>query len=168
LEELEGKLPEPIEEALIPAAFIESHRAEFNKAQKQLADRLQQEEIIKQRDNFKALAESAIGEIKSLNDTQASILRNKAALEAERDRLLQELNRVNQAIDITDHDLSQIPPAIAKLEEDKQKHARQAYQLHKSLRPISGSSVDNNQVIENIDQIRLRAIKVIREALGLL
>ena len=95
-------------------------------------------------------------------------MRNKAALEAEWDRLLQELNRVNQAIDIADHDLSQIPPAIAKLEEDKQKHARQAYQHHKSLRPISSSSEDNNQVIENIDQIRLRAIKVIREALGLL
>ena len=69
MEELEGKLPEPIEEVLIPAAFIESHRAEFNKAQKQLANHLQQEEIIKQRDNLKALAESAIGEIKSLNDT---------------------------------------------------------------------------------------------------
>ena len=92
LEELEGKLPESIEEALTPAAFIESHRAEFNKAQKQLADRLQQEEIIKQRDNFKALAESAIGEIKSMNDTQASILRNKTALDAKRDRLLQELS----------------------------------------------------------------------------
>jgi len=50
LEELEGKLPESIEEALTPAAFIESHRAQFHKAQKQLADRLRQEEIIKQRD----------------------------------------------------------------------------------------------------------------------
>ena len=89
-------------------------------------------------------------------------------LEAERDRLLRELNNVNQAIDTADHDLSQIPPAIARLEEDKQKHARQAYQLHKSLRPIPGSSADNSQVIENIDQICLRAIKVIREALGLL
>ena len=89
-------------------------------------------------------------------------------MEAKRDRLLQELSQLNQAIDIVDHDLSQIPPPIAKLEEDKQKHARQAYQLHKSLRPISGSSVDNNQVIENIDQIRLRAMKVIQEALGLL
>jgi len=168
LEELEGKLPESIEEALTPAAFIESHRAEFNKAQKQLADRLQQEEIIKQRDSFKALAESAIDEIKSLNDTQASILRNKTVLEAKRDRLLQELSQLNQAIDIVDHDLSQIPPPIAKLEEDKQKHARQAYQLHKSLRPIPSSSADNNQVIANIDQIRLRAIRVIREALGLL
>jgi len=168
LEELEGKLPKPIEEALTPAAFIESHRAQFNKAQKQLADRLQQEKVIKQRDDFKALAESAVGEIKSLNDTQASILRNKAKLEAERDHLLQELNRVNQAIDIADHDLSQIPPAITKLQEDKQKYARQAYQLHKSLQLISSSSADNNQVIANIDQIRPRAIKVIREALGLL
>jgi len=43
LEELEGKLPESIEEALTPAAFIESHRAQFHKAQKQLANRLQQE-----------------------------------------------------------------------------------------------------------------------------
>jgi hypothetical protein len=34
------------------------------------------------------LAELAIGEIKSLNDSQASILWNKAALEAKRDRLL--------------------------------------------------------------------------------
>ena len=89
-------------------------------------------------------------------------------MEAERDRLLQELNRVNQAIDTADHDLSQIPSAITRLEEEKQKHARQAYQLHKSLRLIPGSSSDDNQVIESVDQIRLRAIKVIQEALGLL
>ena len=106
LEELEGKLPEAIEEALTPAAFIESHRMQVLKARKQIADRLQQEEIVKQRDSSKALAESTVDEIKSLNDTQAGILRNKAALEAERDRLLQEISWVNQAIDTADHDLS--------------------------------------------------------------
>ena len=105
-EDLESKLPEAIEEALTPAAFIESHRVQVLKAQKQLADRLQQEEIAKQRDSSKALAESAVDEIRSLNDTQAGILRNKAALEAERDRLLQEISWVNQAIDTADHDLS--------------------------------------------------------------
>ena len=106
--------------------------------------------------------------IKSLTNTQAAIRRNKIELEAKRDRLLQELNKVNRAIDTADHDLSQIPSAITRLEEEKQKHARQAYQLHKSLRLIPGSSANDNQVIENIDQICLRAIKVIREALGLL
>jgi chromosome segregation ATPase len=112
--------------------------------------------------------ESVCDEIKSLNNTQAAIHRNKTELEAKRDRLLQELTKVNQAIDIADQDLFQIPSAITRLEGERQKHARQAYQLHKSLRPIPGSSADNNQVIENVDQIRLCAIKVIREALGLL
>ena len=41
LEDLEGKLPESIEEALTPATFIESHRVQVLRAQKQLADRLQ-------------------------------------------------------------------------------------------------------------------------------
>jgi len=106
LEDLEGKLPKPIEEALTPAAFIESHHVQVLKAQKQLADRLQQEEIIGQRDKSKALVESVCDEIKSLNNTQAAIRRNKAELEAKRDRLLQELSKVNQAIDTADHDLS--------------------------------------------------------------
>ena len=120
-----------------------------------------------QRDKSKALVDLVCGETKSLNNTQAAICRNKAELEAKRDHLLQELTKVNQAIDIADQDLSQIPSAITRLEGEWQKHARQAYQLHKSLWPIPGSSADDNSVIENIDQIRLRAIKVIQEALGL-
>ena len=72
---------------------------------------------------------------------------------------------MNRAIDTADHDLSPIPPAIINLEENKHRYARQAYQLHKSLRLIPGSSADHLQVIENIDQIRLRVIKVIQEAL---
>ena len=110
------------------------------KAQKQLADRLQQEEIIGQRDKSKALVDSVCDEIKSLNNTKAAIRRNKSELEGKRDCLLQELSKVNQAIDIADSDLSQIPSAITRLEGERQKHARQAYQLHKSLRPIPGAN----------------------------
>ena len=112
--------------------------------------------------------ESACDEIKSLNDTQAAIQRNKAELGAKRDRLLQELNQVNQAIDTADNDLSTISPAITKLEGEKQMHARQAYQFHKRPKPIPGSSESDNQVIQEVNQILLHAIKVIQEALGLL
>jgi hypothetical protein len=68
LENLEGQLPESIEEALTPATYIESYRVQFLRAQKHLADRLQQEQIANQRDDFKARAESACTKIKSLND----------------------------------------------------------------------------------------------------
>ena len=106
----------PIEEALSPAAFIESHRVQVLRAQRQLADRLQQEEIAKQRDNSKARAESTCAEIKFLNDAQATLQRKKAELESKRDHLLQELNRVSQEIDTVDNDLSQILLAITRLE----------------------------------------------------
>ena len=119
-----------------------------------------------QRDKSKALVDLVCGETKSLNNTKAAIRRNKAELEAKRDRLLQELIKVNQAIDIADHDLSQIPLAITRLKGERQKHARQTYQLHKSLWPIPGSSKNDNHVIENVDQVHLRAIRVIQEALG--
>ena len=89
LENLEGQLPESIEEALTPATYIESYRVQFLRAQKHLADRLQQEQIANQRDDFKARAESACTEIKSLNDAHATLQRNKAELEAKRDHLLQ-------------------------------------------------------------------------------
>ena len=82
LEILEGQLPESIEEALTPVAYIESHRVQFLPAQKHLADRLQQEQIDNQRDDFKARTKSACAEIKSLNDAQAALQRNKAELEA--------------------------------------------------------------------------------------
>jgi len=168
LEDLEGKLLESIEEAPTPAAFIESHHVQVLRAQKQLADRLQQEDIANQIDNSKALVKSACDEIKSLNDTQAAIQRNKAELEAERDCLQQELQRVNQAIDTADNDLSQILPAITRFEGEKQTHACQAYQLHKCLKSILGSSKSDNQVIQEVNQILLCTIKVIQEALGLL
>ena len=80
LEELEGKLPESIEEALTPAAFIECHRVQFLRAQKQLIDPLQQEQIANQRDNFKAHVESTCTEIDQLNNAQVVLRRNKVEL----------------------------------------------------------------------------------------
>ena len=47
LKSLEGQLPKPIEEALIPATFIDSHQVQVLRAQKCLTDCLQQEQIAK-------------------------------------------------------------------------------------------------------------------------
>ena len=88
LKTLEVQLPKPIEEALTPAAFIESHRVQVLKAQKCLADRLQQEQIIKQRDDLKGLVDSTRSEIDSLNQSQAGLEKTKGELEAKRDLLL--------------------------------------------------------------------------------
>ena len=120
MKSLEGQLPEPIEDVLIPAAFIESRRVQVLRAQKRPTDRLQQEKIAKQRDGLKGLVDSTREEINSLHRSQADLQKTKSELEAKRDYLLQELNRVNQDIDAIDSDLSRIQPDIEKLEGEKQ------------------------------------------------
>jgi len=58
---------------LTPAAFIKSHRVQVLQAQKRLVDRLQQEQIAKQRDDLKSLVDSTREEIDSLHCTQANL-----------------------------------------------------------------------------------------------
>ena len=121
---------------------------------------------MKQRDDLKGLVESTRSEIESLNHSQTALQKTKGELEAKRDFLLQELNRVNREIDVIDNDLSQIQSAIARLEGEKQEQARQAYQLHKSLRPIPGSADDDNRSIQEADKICLHVMNVIQNSLG--
>ena len=63
---------------------------------------------------------------------------------------------------------SQLPSALQQLETEKHEQASQTYQLHKCLRPISGSAEADKREIQEADDIRLRAIAVIQSALGAL
>ena len=61
LKSLKGILPESLEEALNPAAYIDSCQILVLGSQKQLADRLQQKQMIKQRDDWKNLVDATRG-----------------------------------------------------------------------------------------------------------
>ena len=94
------------------------------------------------------------------------IWNNLRDLEAKRERLIKELEQVNQEIADVDNKLSQLSMALQQLEAEKQEQARQTYQLHKCIKPIPGSAEADNKEIQDADDIRLRAISVIQNALG--
>ena len=127
LKSLKGQLPEPIEEALIPAAFIESRQVQVLIAQKWLADRLQQEQAIKRRDDLKSLVDSTRAKIDSLTQSKAELEKTKSSLEARREILLKELEQVHQEIADVSNSLSEFPSALQRLEDEKHEQARQAY-----------------------------------------
>ena len=56
--------------------------------------------------------------------------------------------------------------ALQQLEAEKQEQARQTYQLHKSIKTVPGSAETDIQEIQIADDICLRAISVIQNALG--
>ena len=148
LETLEGQLPDPIEEALILAAYIESHRVQVLKAQKRLSDLLQQDQAAKKRDDLKNLVDSTSGnKIDSLDQSQVNREQKKTELIAKSDRLQEELNQVIHEIVAVDKDLSQIPSTIEALKKERQEQALQAYLLHKNIQSIPGSADEDKRVI---------------------
>ena len=106
LRSLKGTLPESLEEALHPAACIESHQISVLKAQKRLSDRLHQEQTIKQRDDLKSLLEAIRGKIISLTQSKADMEQSKRDLEAKQESLTKELEQVNQEVADVDNRLS--------------------------------------------------------------
>ena len=84
LKSLKDRLPEPNKEALIPVAFIESRQVQVLRAQKRLADRLQQEQAIKRRDDLKSLVDSTQAKIDSLTQSKAELEKIESSLEARR------------------------------------------------------------------------------------
>ena len=133
---------------------------------KRLADRLQQEQAIKRRDDLKSLVDSTRAKIDSLTQSKAELEKTKSSLEARREILLKELEQVNQEIADVSNSLFEFPSALQRLEDEKHEQARQAYQLHKSLQPIPGSIDADQKEIQEADDIRLRAVTVIQNALG--
>jgi len=119
LKSLKGILPESLEEALHPAAYIESHQILVLKAQKRLSDWLHQEQAIKQRDGLKNLVETTCRKIASLTQSKADMEQSKRYLEIKRGCLIKELEQVNQEIAIVDNRLSQLPSALQQLEAKK-------------------------------------------------
>ena len=93
---------------------------------------------------------------------------SKKDLEAKRELLAKELEQINKEIADVDSRLSQLPSALQQLEVEKHEQARQTYQLHKSLRPIPGSTEADNKEVQEADDIHLCVIAVIQSALGAL
>ena len=89
-------------------------------------------------------------------------------MEVKREILIKELEQVNQEIADVDNKLSQLPTALQQLEAEKQEQPRQTYQLHKSIKIVPGSAEADIKEIYDANDIRLRAIFVIRNALGFL
>ena len=56
--------------------------------------------------------------------------------------------------------------ALQQLEAEKQEQACQTYQLHKSIKIVPSSAEADIQEIQKADDIHLRAISVIQNALG--
>ncbi|GJN03305.1 hypothetical protein PR202_ga20735 [Eleusine coracana subsp. coracana] len=164
---LKGHLTSEAEEAIIPVPYIEGRQFQVLKAKQRIVDRLQQEQLSKEKASYEAQVADIHNRIDLLNSSRSLIVNEIDRLNAKRAALMKELGEIGNAIVEEEEKFLNLPETIAIIEAEKNTHAREAYRLHKRMKPILGTADADAQEIADVDQIRLCAMDAIRSLLGM-
>jgi len=88
-------------------------------------------------------------------------------LSAKREALLAELKQVEEAQTQAQQEENQLPDALKILQQERDVQAQKALHMKKKLKPVEGSADEDTREIEEVDQIRLRAISANQSLLNL-
>jgi len=159
--DLRGQIPGDAEEILFKAAHLESRQLQYQKATQRLADRAAHAQLSEEVMKVKHLADEkhkSIGILKSSGDVLKQKISDQSA---QREALLAELKQVEEALSQAQQEEIQLPETIKTLEQERNVQACKALQMKKKLKPVEGSAYEDIKEIEEVDQIRLRAISAI-------
>jgi chromosome segregation ATPase len=159
---IRGQVPANIDEALFPAAHLESRQLQYQRAAQRIADRAAQAQL-----QLKQTTDEKHKNIDSLKTLGAELKQKISDLSAKRMALLAELKDVEVALTHAKQEESQLPNAIKALQQERDIQARKALAVKKKLRLVEGATDEDIKEIEEADQIRLRAISAIQSLLNL-
>ena len=164
--DVSGRVPEEAEEALAPAAFIESMRIPVFRALRHMADRAKLAKIREDENAFKHQSQEANRRIHVLEDSRPAIISEIDRLKRRRADLAKEMEQVTKAISAEESRLQELPSAIADLTRERQRLAQEALRLHRTASEVPGSAEEDQRVLDSADQIRRRAVTAIDTLLG--
>ena len=164
--DVSGQVPEEAEEALAPAAYIESMRIPVFRALRHMANRAKLAKTREEEDTYKRQAQEVHQRIHFLEDSHPGIVGTIDRLKRRRAELTKEMEQVTKAIDAEEKRLQELPSVIADLKQERQHLAHEALKLHRSVSEVPGSADDDQRILDSADQIRRRAIAAIDALLG--
>jgi len=164
---LTGQIPADAEEILFQAAHLESRQLQYQRAAQHLADRAVHAQLSEEMMKVKLLADEKHKNISILKSSGDALKHKISNLSAKREALLAELKQVEDALSQARQEESQLPETIKLLEQERNIQARTALQMKKKLKPVEGSADNDTKVMEEANQIRLRAISAIQTLLNM-
>lgn len=166
VQDIQDQLPEDLMEILTPAIFLEQYRFKLYKAQERIAERQEREGLDSALTASKAQVNS--DKIKLDELVVEPIALNKRLEELRRLEvdLLLKLETARVEIQEVEVRIVASPKAIEDQTAKLKASAKHLATLNKSLKPIPGSTADDTQAIEDIDQIRRKAIAAIQNFIG--
>lgn len=150
--------------ALAQVANIKDHAPKVKKARRNLMDC---DALLAKKSSNKQEAKPLVELIDDMKKSSAKIVPELEQLKAKHLELEQELLRVNAAIGHHESNLAKLPDVIRQRKQEMSVKVKEGKSIRKDLENIPGTAEEDEQALADVDSIRLNAVKIIRDTLGL-
>lgn len=162
-EDIQDQIPDDAAEIISPAVFLEQYRHKLERSRQRIADRREGKDL----ETTIHANRQSINEEKAKLDQMisgpSSIQSNIDRLKNKKIELLAELEACNAELSLEEQKLADLPRAIEEQKSKLKSSIRHLADLNKSMKVIPGSDAADAQAIEEIEQIRQRAISAIQK-----
>nr|BAD08046.1 aminotransferase-like [Oryza sativa Japonica Group] len=159
LHEVEALIPKELAGVLTPAAYLEQHQFKLEKAKLRLAECHERKEIEATIQVNRQLVHEEKVKLDQLS--KGPIKSNIDRLEARKIDLLARLEECNAELDMEHKKLADLPKSVEEQKARLKSAIKNVADLTKSLKIILGTNAHDAQAIEEVEQIRQRAISAI-------
>nr|AAQ56351.1 hypothetical protein OSJNBa0017M13.26 [Oryza sativa Japonica Group] len=164
LHEIHPLIPDELADILTPAIYLEQHQFKLEKAKLRLAERRERKDIEATIQANRQLVHEEKSKLDQL--PEGPIKSNIDRLEACKIELLVQLEECNAELDIEHKKLADLPRSIEEQKARLKSTIKNVADLTKSLKVIPGTDTQDAQAIEEVEQIRQRAISAIQQYLS--
>jgi len=165
LHQLRPHLNREAQAAIIPAAYIEGRQIDFIEAQQKISDQQNRELLIKESEEKRNAANATRERIKFLEANRPAMVAKIDELKTRKVALANELRSVTQKLEEEEKKLQQLPATIEELNKTLKAQASDALKFHRNIPAQQGSVETHQRVIDDVNQIHLRALNVVRSLL---
>ncbi|BAH92506.1 Os04g0190500 [Oryza sativa Japonica Group] len=160
LHEVQALIPEELADVLTPAAYLEQHQFKLEKAKLRLSECREHKEIEAAIQVNRQLVHEEKVKLDQLSE--GPIKSNIDRLEARKINLLAQLEECNAELDMEHKKLADLPKSVEQQKARLKSAIKNVADLTKSLKVISRTDAQDAQAIEEVEQIRQRAILAIQ------
>jgi len=164
LHEIQALIPDELADVLTPAVYLEQHQFKLEKAKLRLAERRERKDIESTIQANRQLVHEEKSKLDQLSE--GPIKSNIDRLEARKIDLLAQLEECNAELDMERKKLADLPKSIEEQKARLKSAIKHVAELTKSLKVIPGTDAQDAQAIEEVEQIRQKAMSAIQQYLS--
>ncbi len=164
LHEVQAQIPDELADILTPAVYLEQHQFKLEKAKLRLADRQERKYIEATIQANRQLVHEEKAKLDQLSE--GPIKSNIDRLETCKIELLAQLQESNAELDLENKKLADLPQSIEEQKARLKSAIKNVADMTKSLKVIPRTDAQDAHAIEEVEQIRQRAISAIQRYLS--